>query len=198
MKISQSFNKLKKREKVLLILTLTICCILLISKLVVDPITKSLNNVTENYESKRLLLSKYNHFVSNEEWYKKKLNILEKEFNILQGKVLHFETEELASAKLQELAKKIAKRNGLAVSKSIAGKKRIIKTDPLLLFISANFEINNIKHMKRVKKFLYDLEFNKEKFFFVQDIKVKGIGIDDSRAISISAALALIASINKE
>ncbi len=198
MKIAQSFNNLKKREKVLLILTLVICCILLVSKLIISPITSSLNNVTNNYESKRLLLSKYDDFVSNEEWYNEKLNVLEKEFNLLQGKILHFETEELASAKLQELAKKIAKRNGLAVSKTIAGKKRVIKEDPFLIFISANLEINDVKHMKKVKQFLYDLEFNKEKFFFVWDLKIKGIGIDDSRAISISAALALIASISKK
>ncbi|MGR3317098.1 MAG: hypothetical protein ACUZ8O_01270 [Candidatus Anammoxibacter sp.] len=191
------FSSLKKREKILLVIVSIVCTVLLINKLIIGPTFRSLAEVTEKYESKRLLLSRYDNLVSNENWYKDKLNTLEDEFNVLEGKILSLDTEELASAKLQELAKNIARRNGLSVSKSIASKKKIISEDPYLVFISANFEINDISKMEKLKAFLYDLEYNKEKLFFVNDLKIKGIGLDDVRGISVITSLAIIASIKK-
>lgn len=191
------FSNIKKREKILLVVGSIVCAVLLINKLIISPTFQSLDEVTGKYESKRLLLSRYDNLVSNENRYMGKLNTLEDEFNILEGKILNLDTEELASAKLQELAKNIARRNGLSVSKSIASKKKIISEDPYLVFISANFEINDVGKMEKLKTFLYDLEYNKEKLFFVNDLKIKGIGQDDVRGISVITSLAIIASIKK-
>lgn len=192
-----NLSNLKRREKVLLVLAITISIFLIVNKLIIGPGFQSLNDVTKKYESKRLLLSKYYDFVSNENWYTEKLNSLRDEYNVLKGKILDFETEELASAKLQEIVKNIARSNGLSISKSIAAKKNVIRKDPYLIFISANFEINHIKEMGKLKSFLYDLEYNNEKLFFVKNLKIKGIGIKDIQGISVITTLAVLASINK-
>lgn len=195
--IKLGFSNLKRREKVLAIMALVVCGFLLINKLFIGPTFKSLSEVSEKYKSKNLLLSKYYNFISNEKWYSEKLRSFEDEYNILEGKILNFETEELASAKLQELAKNIARSNGLSISRSIAAKKRVITEDPHLVSISANFEINDVNQLKKLRTFLYDLEYNKENLFFVNDIKVKGIGLEKVEGISISTTLAVIASISK-
>ena len=104
----------------------------------------------------------------------------------------------MASAKLQELAKNIARRNGLSISRSIAAKKRIITDEPNLVAISANFEINEIDQVEKLKSFLYDLEYNEEKLYFVNDIKIKGIGVDKIQGISVSTTLMVIASIGNK
>lgn len=196
--LKEKFNNLKRREKVLLTLALIACVSLLINKLLVTPIFTSLNEVTDKYESKKSLLSKYYEFMANEEEYTKKLKSLEDEFGILEKKILNFETEELASAKLQELAKNIAVRNGLSISRSFGGKNRVITEDPYLVAISANFEINDVDKMKKLRTFIYDLEYNKDKLFFVNDIKVKGVGLQVINSISFSTTIAIIASINKK
>ena len=192
-----NLSNLKRREKVLLLLAITISIFLLVNKLIIEPGFQSLNDVTKEYETKRLLLSKYYDFVSNESLYTEKLDSLRDEYSVLKGKILDFETEELASAKLQEIVKNIARRNGLSIAKSIAAKKRVIRKDPYLLFISANFEINHIKQMGKLKSFLYDLEYNNEKLFLVNNLKIKGIGIKDIQGISVITTLAVLASINK-
>lgn len=197
-KLKQSIGNLKRREKTLVFAAIIVCAVLLINKVLIVPAFKSLNAVSEKYEAKDLLLKKYYDFMSNEEWYAKKLKSLEDEYKILEGRILKYGTEELASAKLQELAKNIARRNGLSISRSIAAKKRIITDEPYLVAISANFEINEINQVEKLKSFLYDLEYNEEKLYFVNDIKIKGIGVDKIQGISVSTTLAVIASIGNK
>ncbi len=197
-KLLEKFNNLKKREKVLLVVSLIVAASLLVNKIIITPVFSSLNEVTEKYNSKHLLLSKYHEFMANEEEYSGKLESLEDEFKILEKKILKFETEELASAKLQELVKTIAKRNGLSISRSFGGKNSVITEDPYLVAISANFEINDVNQVKKLRTFLYDLECNKDKLFFVNDIKVKGVGINTITNISFSTTLSIIASIKKK
>lgn len=190
-------NRLKNREKALIIAILIICSILVVNKFIIRPSFDSLNEVRLKYESKSLLLGKYYDFMANEKWYSENLDLLEADFKLLEGKILKFGTEELASAKLQELVKNIAKRNGLTISRSIASKKRVVSEEPYLAAISANFEINDVNSIKNLSAFLYDLEYNDDKLFFVNDIKVKGIGVDVISGVSISTTLAIIASIDK-
>lgn len=197
-RLTEKFNSIRRRERVLLIVAVLTGSILLINKLIIDPVFNSLSEVTDKYDSKELLLSKYYEFLTHEDQYTEKLNGLESEFKILEGKILKFETEELASAKLQELAKNIAIRNGLSISRSFGGKNRVITEDPYLVSISANFEINDVDKMRKVETFLYDLEYNKDKLFFVNDIKVKGVGLNEISSISFSTTLSIIASINKK
>ncbi len=197
-KLTDSFGKLKKREKALLVLALIVCAALAVNKFIISPAFKSLSVVSDKYESKSLLLSKYYDFLSNEEYYNEKLKSLENEFKNLERKILHLETEELASAKLQELAKKIAKRHGLSISRSIGAKNRVITEDPYLVSISANFEINDIGQTQKLRAFIYDLEYNKDKLFFVNDLRVKSVGLEIAQGISLSTNLALIAYIRKK
>jgi len=197
-RLTEKFNSIRRRERVLLIVAVLTGSILLINKLIIDPVFHSLSEVTDKYDSKELLLSKYYEFLTHEDQYTEKLDGLESEFKILEGKILKFETEELASAKLQELAKNIAIRNGLSISRSFGGKNRVITEDPYLVSISANFEINDVDKMRKIQTFLYDLEYNKDKLFFVNDIKVKGVGLNEISSISFSTTLAIIASINKK
>lgn len=196
-KLKGILNRLKNREKAFIIAILIVCSILVINKFIIRPSFNSLNEVSLKYESKSLLLGKYYDFMANEKWYSENLNQLEADFKILEGKILKFDTEELASAKLQELVKNIARRNGLSISRSIASKKRVISEEPYLAAISANFEINDVNNIKNLSAFLYDIEYNDEKLFFVNDIRVKSTGLDVISGVSISTTLAIIASIGK-
>lgn len=192
-----ALGNLKKRERALVIIALLVFVSLMANKFLIAPTLRTFSKVDEKYDSKNILLKKYYEYISNEKWYSEKLHELEDEYEVMEGKILAFETEELASAKLQELTKNIAKRNGLTISRSIAAKKKVINDDPYLVAISANFEINDIDQLKKLRTFIYDVEYNKDKLFFVDDIKVKGIGLDKTDGVSISTTVAAIAAIKK-
>jgi hypothetical protein len=108
------------------------------------------------------------------------------------------ETEELASAKLQEIINNLATKSGLVVSRSTALKKEIINKNPHLIALSINFEINDLDSTQKLQTFLHDIEYNTDKLLFINSLRIKTLGLKVVKGASISSTLTAIAIIGKK
>lgn len=123
---------------------------------------------------------------------------MEQYYTKFQEKFLSEETEDLASAKLQEIINNLATRNGLVVSRSTALKKEIINKNPYLIVLSINFEITDLDNSQKLQKFLYDIEYNNDKLLFIDNLRIKTLGLNVIKGATVSSTLMAIASIEKK
>jgi hypothetical protein len=101
----------------------------------------------------------------------------------------------LAQAKLQNYIKSVARKNGLIISRSSAQKVEIINDEPHLILVYARVEINDIDKIKKLQKFLYNIEYNNEKLIFVDDLKIKSTGFTTTKGVSATIKLFAIAKL---
>ena len=197
-KFSELFQKFKLRERVLLIVAIIVLAYIGIDKIVITPFFKSISETKERLETQKQLLKKYYSFIANKKQYETQLGDLEHYYAEYQGKFLSEETEELASAKLQQIINNLATKNGLVVTSSTALKKEIVNKKPYLIELSINFEISNLDNSQKLQKFLYDIEYNDEKLLFLDNLKIKTLGLNIAKGVTISSTLKAIASIEKK
>ncbi len=197
-KLLASLKRFKTRERMLLISALVVLCYIGLDRVVVTPFFKSINETKDQLETQQKLLRKYYSFVANKKPYENKLNELEQNYAKFQEKYLSEETEELASAKLQEIINNLANKNGLVVSRSTALKKEIINKKPYLIALSINFEISDLDSSQKLQNFLYDIEYNNDKLLFIDNLRIKTLGLNVIKGATISSTLIAIASIEKK
>lgn len=197
-RFQELFYKFKLRERVLLIVAVIVLSYIGIDRVLITPFFQSINETKERLEAQTQLLKKYYSFVANKKQYETRLTDLEQYYVAYQGKFLSEETEELASAKLQEIINTLATRNGLVVSRSTALKKQIMNKKPYLIELSINFEISNLDNSQKLRDFLYDIEHNNEKLLFLDNLKIKTLGLNVVKGATISSTLTAIAAIEKK
>lgn len=197
-KLLERFQKFKAREKILLIVTLVVIFYMGIDRIAITPFFKSIRETNDRLETQRKLLGKYRSFIANKKYYENRLNDLEQYYAKLQEKILIEETEELASAKLQEIINNLATKNGLVVSRSTALKKEVLNKKPYLIALSINFEVNDLNSSQKLRSFLYDIEYNNDKLLFIDNLRIKTLGLNTVKGVTISSTLTAIASIAKK
>ena len=182
--IGQLLNKLNKRTIIFLSIAVVILFVVIFDRLSFLPFPHSFKNTNEGLSLKKDLLMKYNAAISMKDSYEKKLNELRGSYNSIENKLFQSKTEDLAQAKLQGYVKDIARQSGLIISRSSAQKGKIISDDPHLMLVYVRVEITDIDRIKKLQKFLYNIEYDKEKFLFVDDLKIKGVGFDTTKGVS--------------
>lgn len=197
-RLLEVFGKFKARERVLMIVVLIVLFYVGTDRVAIAPFLKSIHETKERLETQEKLLRKYYSFVANKKNYENRLNDLEQYYTKLQGKFLTEETEELASAKLQEIINNLATKNGLVVSRSTALKKEVINKKPYLIELSINFEISDLDSSQRLQNFLYDIEYNTDKLLFLDNLRIKTLGLNVVKGATISSTLTAVASIEKK
>ena len=197
-RLMELLGRFKVRERILLVVAIIVLLYIGIDKIVITPFVKSINETKERLETQKKLMRKYCSFVTNKKQYEDRLNDLDQYYISLQDKFFTEETEDLASAKLQEMVDNLATKNGLIVSRSTALKKEIINRKPYLIAVSINFEINDIDSSKKLQNFFYDIEYNSDKLLFIDSLKIKTIGANVIKGANISSTLIAIASIEKK
>jgi len=197
-KLLERFRKFKTRERVLLIVSIIVLFYIGIDRIVVTPFLKSINETKERLETQKKLLKKYYSFVINKKQYETRLNDLEQYYLELQDKFLSEKTEDIASAKLQDIIDELADNNDLDVTRSTVLKKEVINKNPYLIAISINVEINDIDSSQKLQNFLYSIEYNNDKLLFIDDIKIKTLGLSVIKGATVSSTFTAIASIEME
>ena len=197
-KLLERFRKFKTRERVLLIVSIIVLFYIGIDRIVVTPFLKSINETKERLETQKKLLKKYYSFIINKKQYETRLNDLEQYYLELQDKFLSEKTEDIASAKLQDIIDELADNNGLDVTRSSVLKKEVINKNPYLIAISINVEINDIDSSQKLQNFLYSIEYNNDKLLFIDDIKIKTLGLSVIKGATVSSTFTAIASIEME
>ena len=188
-------NKLNKRTIILLSIAVVILFVVIFDKLAFLPFSHSLKNMDDGLSLKKDLLMKYNAAISMKDSYEKKLNELRGSYNSIENKLFQSRTEDLAQAKLQEYVKDIARRSGLIISRSSAQKGKIISDDRHLMLVYVRVEIADVDRIKKLQKFLYNIEYDKKKFLFVDDLKIKGVGFDTTKGVSTIIKLFTLAKL---
>ncbi len=197
-KLLERFQKFKAREKILLIAALAVILYMGIDRIAITPFFKSIRETNDRLETQRKLLGKYRSFIANKKYYENRLNDLEQYYAKLQEKILIEETEELASAKLQEIINNLATKNGLVVSRSTALKKEVLNKKPYLIALSINFEVSDLNSSQKLQSFLYDIEYNHDKLLFIDNLRIKTLGLNTVKGVTISSTLTAIASIARK
>ncbi len=195
MTISQLLNRFNKRAIILLSIAIVILIVIVLGRLSFSPFFHSIKNIDEELSLKKDLLIKYDTTISMKDSYKKKLNELKDSYKSIENRLFQCKTENLAQAKLQEFVKSVARQNGLIVSRSSAQKGEIISDDPHLMLVYAKVEIDDIDRIKKLQTFLYDIEYEKKKLIFVDDLKIRGIGFDTTKGITTTIKLFTIAKL---
>ncbi len=189
---------LKKRERILIFIAFFSLVSIGCYSLIVSPLYYALKDSEEQLVRKQALLKRYYRRLGKEETYKNELKTYSEAFTSLQTFFLNAKTEELAIAELQKTVKNIAARNGLTVSRSTAMARETLNENPRLTLISGSFTLVDLNKVKKIQTFLYDIEYNDETIFFVDDFRLRGAGFNVSRGtVLVSATVTAVARIEK-
>ncbi len=196
MMISQLLNRFNKRTIIFSSIAIVILIVIVLDRLSFSPFFHSIKNIDEELSLKKNLLIKYNTTISMKDSYGMKLKEIRDSYKSIENRLFKCKTENLAQAKLQEFVKSIARQNGLIVSRSSAQKGEIISDDPHLMLVYAKVEIDDIDKIKKLQKFLYHVEYEKEKLIFIDDLKIRGAGFDMTKGLTTTIKLFTIAKID--
>ena len=192
MKMRQQLNK---RTLIFLSIAVVLLFVIVCDQLSFNPFNSSSGNLNEELALKKSLFVKYNSVISKRELYEKQLLELKDTYSSLDTKFIKSKTEDLAQAQLQDFVKGVARKSGLIISRSSAQNVEILNDEPPLLLVYARVEIKEIDKIKKLQKFLYNIEYNNQKLIFVDDLKIKSTGFTTTKGVSAIIKLFAIAKL---
>lgn len=192
MKMRQQLNK---RTLIFLSIAVVLLLVVVCDQLSFNPFNSSSGSLNEELALKKSLFVKYNSVISKRELYEKQLLELKDTYSSLDTKFIKSKTEDLAQAQLQDFVKGVARKSGLIISRSSAQNVEILNDEPPLLLVYARVEIKEIDKIKKLQKFLYNIEYNNQKLIFVDDLKIKSTGFTTTKGVSAIIKLFAIAKL---
>ena len=192
MKMRQQLNK---RTLIFLSIAVVLLFVIVCDQLSFNPLNSSSGNLNEELALKKSLFVKYNSVISKRGLYEKQLLELKDTYSSLDTKFIKSKTEDLAQAQLQDFVKGVARKSGLIISRSSAQNVEILNDEPPLLLVYARVEIKEIDKIKKLQKFLYNIEYNNQKLIFVDDLKIKSTGFTTTKGVSAIIKLFAIAKL---
>ena len=191
----QQLNKLNKRTQIFLSIAVVLLIAVICDRLSFNPFHSTSGSLNDELALKKELFAKYKVAINNKDAYEAQLIRLKEIYNSNEKKFIQSKTEDLAQAKLQDYVKGVARKSGLIISRSSAQKVEIINDKPQLMLVYARVEINDIDKIKKLQKFLYNIEYDNEKLVFVDDLKIKSTGFTNTKGVSATVKLSAIAKI---
>ena len=195
MSIGQLSKKLNKRTIIFLSLVLVLLIVIVFDRFSYSPFRNTSGSLDDELSLKKELFVKYNIAINMKESYEIQLEKLKENYNTLESRLILCKTNDLAQAKLQDYVKKVARQSGLLVTRSSTQKVKIINDDPHLMLVYAKIDIADIDRIKKLQKFLYNIECKNEKLIFIDDLKVKSRGFGTAKGVSTSIKLFAIAKL---
>ena len=188
-------QQLNKRTLIFLSIAVVLLFVIVCDQLSFNPLNSSSGNLNEELALKKSLFVKYNSVISKRGLYEKQLLELKDTYSSLDTKFIKSKTEDLAQAQLQDFVKGVARKSGLIISRSSAQNVEILNDEPPLLLVYARVEIKEIDKIKKLQKFLYNIEYNNQKLIFVDDLKIKSTGFTTTKGVSAIIKLFAIAKL---
>ena len=188
-------QQLNKRTLIFLSIAVVLLLVVVCDQLSFNPFNSSSGSLNEELALKKSLFVKYNSVISKRELYEKQLLELKDTYSSLDTKFIKSKTEDLAQAQLQDFVKGVARKSGLIISRSSAQNVEILNDEPPLLLVYARVEIKEIDKIKKLQKFLYNIEYNNQKLIFVDDLKIKSTGFTTTKGVSAIIKLFAIAKL---
>ncbi len=193
--MKQRLNKLNKRTLIFLSIAVVLLIVIISDWLIFNSFNSTSGNLNDELALKKELFSKYSIAINKKDAYETQLIKLKDAYNSYEKKIIQSKTEDLAQAKLQDYVKSTARKSGLIISRSSAQKVEIINDKPRLMLVYARVEINDIDAIKKLQKFLYNIEYNSKRLVFVNDLKIKSTGFTTTKGVSATIKLSAIAKI---
>jgi len=188
-------QQLNKRTLIFLSIAVVLLLVIVCDQLSFNPFNSSSGSLNEELALKKSLFVKYNSVISKRGLYEKQLLELKDTYSSLDTKFIKSKTEDLAQAQLQDFVKGVARKSGLIISRSSAQNVEILNDEPPLLLVYARVEIKEIDKIKKLQKFLYNIEYNNQKLIFVDDLKIKSTGFTTTKGVSAIIKLFAIAKL---
>jgi hypothetical protein len=133
--------------------------VILIYFLVVLPIVEAKKKAGDEIVLKRRALIRYEEFLRDRKTIEEELDRTLKAHEAVQQRLLSGETPQLGAAHLQEIVKKLAEKNGIAIRSF-----RILEPKEMHVYrrISLHIEFNPINSMLSLGQLIYDIENNEK------------------------------------
>ena len=133
--------------------------VILIYFLVVLPIVEAKKKAADEIVLKRRALIRYEEFLRDRKTIEEELDRTLKAHEAVQQRLLSGETPQLGAAHLQEIVKKLAEKNGIAIRSF-----RILEPKEMHVYrrISLHIEFNPINSMLSLGQLIYDIENNEK------------------------------------
>lgn len=191
----QLLHKLNKRAIIFLAIAMVILMVIIVDRFSFSPFSDTTKNTDDVLSLKKDLFVKYNTAISMKDSYRNELDKLKNAYHSIENMLFQCKTEDLAQAKLREYVSNIARQSGLIISRSSAQKGETISEQPHLMLVYAKVDIADIDKIRKLQKFLYKIEHEREKLIFIDDLKVKGSGFDVTKGVSATINLLAIAKL---
>ncbi|HSB04624.1 MAG TPA: type II secretion system protein GspM [Thermodesulfobacteriota bacterium] len=124
------------------------------------PLVEAAKKMEGEIAMKRRVIQKYDEFLQNRKSVEEDLQRTQKQYEEIQKTLLPGETPQLGAATLQEIVKKIADKNGIAVRSF-----RILEPKEATPYrkVSIQIEFNPVNNILSLGQFFYDLEHHEKK-----------------------------------
>ncbi len=165
--MKQQLKKLNKRTLIFLSIAVALFIFIICDWLLFYSFHSTSGNLNDELVLKKELFTKYSIEISKKDAYETQLIKLKESYNSYEKKLIQSKTEDLAQAKLQDYVKSIARKSGLIISRSSGQKVEIINDNAHLVLVYARVEINDIDVIKKLQKFLYNIEYDSKTLVFV-------------------------------
>ena len=146
------------QKKVLWVITGIATCIL-IYVLGVLPLFEAAKKAEEEIALKKRTILKYRDYLQNRKAVEEELDRTLKQFEEARERLLPGETPQIGSASLQEIAKGLSEKNGIAIRSF-----RMLEPKEINSYrkISIQVDFNPINSMSSLGQFIYDIEHNQK------------------------------------
>ena len=168
----QARLRLRTRERVLALAALIIVLVVLADRWVVGPYMAQRTDAEQKLVAKADLLKRYRKILANEKHIVEQAEDIASIKKSLESRFIAADTEALASAALQRIAKDMAGRSNVTVTKSSPQDGAVLFDDRQLRLLPVRFEVRT-DTMGALAAFLYDLEYGRDELFFVDDLSIK-------------------------
>jgi hypothetical protein len=129
------------------------------------PLVEAAKKMEDEISMKRKIIQKYDDFVQSRKTVEEDLQRTQKQYEEIQQRLLSGETPQLGAATLQEIVKKLADKNGIAIrSFKILDPK---ETTPYRK-VSIQIEYSPVNNMLSLGQFFHDLEHQDKKLFITE------------------------------
>jgi hypothetical protein len=129
------------------------------------PLVEAAKKMEGEISMKRKIIQKYDDFVQSRKTVEEDLQRTQKQYEEIQQRLLSGETPQLGAATLQEIVKKLADKNGIAIrSFKILDPK---ETTPYRK-VSIQIEYSPVNNMLSLVQFFHDLEHQDKKLFITE------------------------------
>jgi hypothetical protein len=150
-------RKLSQKKVLWVIMGIAIC--ILIYAFGVLPLFEAAKKAEEEIALKKRTILKYRDYLQNRKAVEEELDRTLKQYEEARERLLPGETPQIGSASLQEIAKGLSEKNGIAIRSF-----RMLEPKEINSYrkISIQVDFNPINSMSSLGQFIYDIEHNQK------------------------------------